>query len=98
MPVNVNKNKNHNLNIGHINIRSILPKLINIKECIKLNNFDILAVSESWLSEQTPDEVVNIDGYRLVRRDRSRGRGGGVLLYIRSSIKFSVVDDNRSEY
>lgn len=97
MAYNVNKN-NNNLNIGHINIRSIVPKINDIKECISSNNFDILAVSETWLTHFMDDKVVSIDGFRLVRRDRGLGRGGGVLLYIRNTIKFSILNNFTSDF
>jgi len=34
---------------------------------------------------------MNIDGYNLFRRDRCKRRGGGVAIYIRSSISASEV-------
>lgn len=92
------KNKHCNLNIAHINIRSIVGSMSDIKECILKDRFDIFAVSETWLTHVTRDEVVGIDGFRLVRRDRGLGRGGGILLYVRNSMKFSVLDNIKDDH
>ena len=43
---------------------------------------DIIAVTESWLSDEISDSVVSINGYTVIRRDRSTGIGGGVMCYI----------------
>jgi hypothetical protein len=49
-------------------------------------NFDIIAVTETWLTDSMSGSEVNIDGYTLFRRDRSTiksQKGGGVLLYVK---------------
>ncbi|KAJ8955929.1 hypothetical protein NQ317_001799 [Molorchus minor] len=48
-------------------------------------------LSETWLDENTTDSAVAINGYNLVRKDR-RSRGGGEAFYVKSSIKFKVLD------
>ena len=53
---------------------------------------DILALSETRLDNTFADSAVSIDGYTLVRRDRSRG-GGGVAMYIRRVIDFKIRSD-----
>ena len=50
------------------------------------------SVNETWLDSTISDQEVCIDGYTLVRCDRSR-HGGGVALYIRSVIPFRVRND-----
>ena len=50
------------------------------------HHFDILAISETWLSDDIPIETVHISGYHLYRNDR-RSHGGGVLLYIKDTIQ-----------
>ena len=53
-------------------------------------------LSETWTTERTPDRLLNISGYRLVRRDRPRdsklARGhGGVALYVRECFETEVL-------
>ena len=47
-----------------------------------MNSFDILAISETWLSDKIPNELVNIPGFNVYRKDRP-SHGGGVLIYIK---------------
>jgi hypothetical protein len=47
-------------------------------------------ITETWLSDIVPDEVVNIPKFSLVKKDRPVGRGGGVQVYIRESIETST--------
>ena len=52
------------------------------------NEVDIACVTETWLSDEVPHCVTDIDGYTCERRDRVDRRGGGVLTYIRNSIPY----------
>ena len=47
---------------------------------------DILAVSETWFNSTISDDEVGITGYNLPRKDRVSGGGGGVALYVQSTI------------
>nr|CAH7727550.1 unnamed protein product [Callosobruchus chinensis] len=37
-------------------------------------------------------DVLYIEGYSLIRKDREVGRGGGVLIYIKDSLKYQAID------
>ncbi|CAH1986164.1 unnamed protein product [Acanthoscelides obtectus] len=51
-------NLENNLRIGHINVRSLIPSLNEIKSSIDNLKLDILGVTESWLTEQVvPDST-----------------------------------------
>ena len=48
---------------------------------------DVLALSETWLSELCSDTPLSFPGYRLFRSDRDRDRRGeGVVCYVRECI------------
>ena len=52
---------------------------------------DILSICESFLEPTVSDNVVAIDGFEILRKDRAETKnktGGGLLLYIRNTIKF----------
>ena len=71
----------------HINARSLFKpgRLDEIYlELCCLHQFDIIAVSESHLSDAIPDLDVNLPKYNLFRGDRNRD-GGGVALYVNDS-------------
>ena len=47
----------------------------------------VLGLSETWLTASVGDGVVSVDGYKTYRRDRAGKAGGGVLIFVPSSIK-----------
>jgi hypothetical protein len=44
--------------------------------------FDIIAISETWFTKDTPHSLFNLDGYSLHYASRKNKQGGGVALYI----------------
>ena len=51
---------------------------------------DVIGVTETWADDGILDSELMLNGYDLFRRDRPVARnGGGVLLYIRSSLNAS---------
>nr|CAI5855038.1 unnamed protein product [Callosobruchus analis] len=55
------------------------------------HSYDILAITETWLNEDTLSDAFVIEGYRLWRKDR-QGRGGGIGFYLKNSIQCRVMD------
>lgn len=97
--VNLSNRRNiSKLNIAHVNVRSVVPNINDIKAYIVNNNIDILAVSESWLCPAIADEAINVNNFGLVRKDRTTGRGGGVLLFVKNTIQFLEINDCKTEY
>ncbi|KAK9701572.1 hypothetical protein QE152_g30473 [Popillia japonica] len=76
--------------MGHINVRSLLPKVNEIKNLILHRNLDILCLSETWLSEMVTHNSICIEGYNIIRKDRG-SRGGGVAIYIKKNFTFSII-------
>lgn len=77
---------------GHLNIRSVLSKLNEVHNLLSNSNLDFLAMSETWLHSNIPTNMIDVPGYMCFRKDRPCGKGGGVLIYIRESLKCSVID------
>ena len=80
------------LKIAHLNIRSLYNKLDEITFILCKSEIDILCISESWLDNSITDNEINIPGYIIERRDRNR-QGGGVLMYIRETVKYDLRRD-----
>ncbi len=57
-----------------------------------LYDFDVFTMPETWLSENIPDSNIQINGYNLIRCDRPLSRGGGVCVYLKSQLNYSVLD------
>ncbi|KAG6439436.1 hypothetical protein O3G_MSEX000772, partial [Manduca sexta] len=54
-------------------------------------NIHAILVSESWLRPCLPSTSYSLPGFRLIRNDRIGKGGGGVAIYLRAHIPFSVV-------
>ena len=84
------------LKIAHLNVNRLVNKLDGVRKLMSPYNFDVLTLSETWLSSNIPDCEVTIPGYTPVRKDRNGStklNGGGVLFYIRDNIPFTVKKD-----
>ena len=80
----------------HGNIRSLFNKINQLKLYLIDSNISCLGLSETWLTESIPDNMLHIPGYHLLRLDRKWNnphgqtkKGGGVCFYINTNIKFS---------
>ena len=76
-----------NFKIGHLNINHLLRKFDQLEHYVTKRNYDIFCVTETWLHDRVPNSEVQIEGYKLFRKDRKVGEGGGELIYVRDSIR-----------
>ena len=74
------------LKFVHINARSLNKNITELKAVIDNTNFDVVAVSESWLTHNTPRNRFHIDGFKIFRNDRKDKRGGGVCVYVKDEL------------
>ena len=74
----------NNFSIGHYNIQSLLNKVDLIGA--ELINFDIICLTKTWLDRRTIDDALNLEGYKLFRRDRDGDYHGGVCVYIKNNV------------
>ena len=78
------------MKVAHINIRSIRNKIEEVKLLLHICRFDILAITETHLNHKISDNQLQINNYKMVRRDRSRGTvGGGCLVYVANRLCFT---------
>lgn len=86
---NANSSFSHSgLRILQWNVCSIMSKFPEIAK--RSADFDVLALSETWLQ---PRDICNLRGFDCVRQDRiGQGtKGGGVCLYVKRGIKYSRI-------
>lgn len=70
------------------NARSLNNKFDELELVAKDNGADIICVTETWMNSEIPDSVATFSGYLdPIRNDRKEKRGGGVLIYVKDSIK-----------
>ena len=88
-------NPGSNLKIVHVNTHSLrnTEHLIQVRELAKLENIDVLTISETWLNLTVTNKEIIIEGYKLHRLDCLHKKGGGVCLYIRNDIKANILKD-----
>jgi exonuclease III len=56
------------------------------------NSFDVITLSETWLDDTIPDDMIALDDYTIFRRDRNR-HGGGVMAYVNYAIPCTHCSD-----
>ena len=84
--------KSNGLKIASLNVNSLLKHIDEIRILLHKYTFDILAINESKIDGTISDNEIHVMGYDIIRNDRNRF-GGGVVLYVRDSIPFSVRKD-----
>ena len=78
------------LKIAHLNVRSLLGKVNQLRLDLPESGLDLLTLSETWLTASTEERLTTIQGYNMVRLDRqvlrSDGavrKGGGLGVYFK---------------
>ena len=73
-----------------MNIRHSVPKIDELRISMAHDNCpDIFGMRETFLTSSVSDNQIAIDGFNLIRKDRSDTQnrsGGGLLLYYRKSV------------
>jgi exonuclease III len=91
----INPLNNTSMSFGLLNARSVKNKVSEIVDYIVDGKLDIVAITETWLGSAGHDQITEGDlcppGYKLLLSSRSHGRGGGVALLIKSSIRHKMV-------
>ena len=90
------------LNFLFWNCQGIRPKRKELELYIKENEFDIVALNETFLNKKL---TFKIPGYDTIRNDRSTGQKGGVAFLVKHGLvidkeyrnsDFSIITDNEA--
>ena len=74
------------------NARSIVNKFPEMNQLMYSMTYDIILVTESWLTEGISSGLIDpCNRFTIIRRDRCSGRGGGVCALIDKSIAVAEV-------
>ena len=85
--------KARGLSVLHMNARSLLGKMDQLRLLCERNGADIITLSETWLNKDIDDSEIELPGYSIIRRDLSERTGGGVIIYIHEGLVFSKRND-----
>ena len=83
------------LHIHYLNARSLLSKLDELRVLCLANNYDIVCIVESWLSQDILDSELAITGYTIFRRDRNR-HGGGIIIFVKDTLSCTILPSSTS--
>ena len=73
-------------NVLVINSRSIRGKIEELVYYVNELTIQIIIVTETWLSADIPDDVINIPGFILIRKDRHNGLRRCCAIYVSDEI------------
>ena len=71
--------------------RTSCPLLPRLMKSATLPNMQIWIVS--WLRSYVQDNIVALSGFNLVRKDRVYITHGGICVYIKDNINFTILED-----
>ena len=83
--------KQKGLKLLHLNVRSLVRNISEIKLLLSQNDVHILSVNETWLDNFVLNNEIEIEGFQILRKDRNRN-GGGVAIYIRNNLHFELLN------
>ena len=91
------KSKENTLSICHWNLNSItahnFSKLTQLKAYTSTYKYDFICLSETYLDSSTPNNLIDIEGYNLVRADHPNDiKRGGVCIYHKESLPVRVIN------
>lgn len=97
-------NNKQKLNIVHINIRSIVKNFSLVLQFIDSSkiNIDVIILTEVGISKNSNlIQFFNIIGYEMYHKLREQRRGGGIVMYVKCTNNFQIMDNvtlNHCEY
>ena len=91
------KEKKNSLSVCHWNLNSLsahnFSKLTQLKAYNAIYKHDFICLSETFLDSSIPDNLLEIEGYRLVRSDHPNDiKRGGVCIYYKESLPVRVIN------
>ena len=73
------------------NVMSLAPKIDEIRPLVLNAAVDIAAFTETWLKDSILNTVVDIPGFKIIRKDRKHTIHGGVCIYVNNQIKTGIL-------
>ena len=78
--------------MAFLNIVSVPKNIDEIRYSMSSKHIDLIGFNETRLDLNISDNMIDLDGYDIIRKDRTRN-GGGVCIYLRSSINYNIRND-----
>ena len=84
--------KERSFRMAFRNIVSLPAKIEEIRYSMSNKIIDLIAFNETRLDSNITNNMIHLNDYDLIRKDRSRN-GGGVCICLRSSINYKIRND-----
>lgn len=69
----------------YANARSLLCQFKELEMLVRRKNYDVVAITETWLTDNTFVAEYHLPGYQVFSQHRKGSHGGGVLMYVKSA-------------
>ena len=79
------------LKLAHINARSVPKHIYEIEKIVSDTSFDILGVSETFISPTTPESIYQLPGYNFINKSRDKKCRGGVGIYVKENLPYKII-------
>ena len=80
-----------------LNCQSLNSKYDELKiffeECCS-SDFHAICLQETWLSDQSDTDLLQLNGYQLISKGKSASQHGGVAIYLKSDLKYNMLSIN----
>ena len=88
--------KTNNFSVCHWNLNSLsahsFSELTQLKAYNSIYKYDFICLSETYLDCLIPDNLIDIEGYKLIRADHpDNSKRGGVCIYYKESLPVRVI-------
>ena len=74
----------------YTNAQSVIKKMAELRLVVEMKKPDVIAITESWTHCDIDNNFLHINNYEIIgrqdREDTSRGRGGGILVYVKKGL------------
>ena len=85
------KNYTNLSKFAHINARSIPKHIHEIEKIVNETGFDVLGVSETFISDHTPKSIYQIPGYKFINKNRDKKCRGGIGIYVIENLPVKLI-------
>jgi hypothetical protein len=91
-------------NVCSMNIQSIRSgnKMDELRLIFNKSKASVIVITETWANTSVDDTFLKLEGYKFLRHDRLLRRGGGILVYATTALRWSLVEksgrDCRTEF
>ena len=84
------------MNVLYFNSQSLINKIDELRSTVIDLDPDIICVCETWTRSDIDNAYLNIDNFQIIsridRKDTTRGIGGGLLIYAKTSLNVTELN------